>query len=227
MIGVTTLRIASTLLAIGGGVAAVAQDGSLIRQNARMAGVGPTLRNSSFIYQTLPPDAMVQPLEVESIVTVLVDYRTVMQSEGSGETIKTGAFSAVLADWIGLDGKSIFAAPQRRGDPAISGTLNSQFRAESDIEQRESLTFEIACKVIDIRPNGNLVLEGTRTMQVNEERWVTYLSGIVPRNRIGPDNTVRDTAMADLRVRKYEEGFVRDGYARGWLSRLHGKWKPF
>ena len=219
--------LTSLALALIAGVAA-AQEGSLIYAPVQQPQPGATvMNNSAWIYQALPPEAMTRPLEKESIITVLVDYRSVMLSEGSGESIKTGSYSAVLADWLGFDGEDIFPAPQRRGDPSVSGTLNSQLRAESEIEQRESLTFAMAVKVVDIRPNGNLVLEGRSEVQNNEEVWMVYLSGEVARQQIGPDWTVRDTAMANKRIKKYELGAVRDGYARGWLNRWYGKYKPF
>lgn len=208
---------------------ASAQDSSLMLAPPRQStSVGvPLLSNASFIYQPLPPEAMTKPLEKESIITVLVDYRSVSVSEGTSESRKTGLFNSVLTDWLAFDGKSIFAAPQTRGDPTIGGTLNSQLNAETEIEQRESLTFPIACKIVDIRPNGNLVIEGRRHITLNEEVWMTYLTGTVARPSIGPDRTVRDSAITDLRIEKYEEGAVRDGYARGWLGRWYGKYKAF
>lgn len=207
---------------------AAAQEGSLsYAPPAQPMPGAPTLNSSSFLYQALPPEAMARPLEKESIITVLVDYRTVMLSEGSGESIKIGNFNAVLSEWLKFDGKDLFPATQRRGDPTVSGALNSQLRAEAEVEQRESLTFTIASKVVDIRPNGNLVLEGVRTIRVNEEVWQIYLTGVAPRQMIGPDWTVRDTSIADLRVEKYEQGAVRDGYSRGWFAQFYGKYKPF
>jgi len=222
------MRTLTLLTALALAAPALAQEGSLAYARPVPATPGaPTLANSSFIFQTLPPEARTRPLEKESIITVLVDYRTVMLSEGSGESRKVGSYSAVLTDWIGFDGKDIFSAPQRRGDPGVGGTLNSQLRAETEVEQREALTFAMAAKVVDIRPNGNLVIEGRRRVRVNEEVWMIYLTGTAPRQMIGPDWTVRDTSIADLRVEKYEEGAVRDGYARGWLQKWWGKYKAF
>lgn len=208
---------------------ALAQEGSLtfgvpvLEPSAATA----TLNNSSFIYQTLPPEAMQRPLEKQSIITVLVDYRSVMQSEGSGESRRTGAYNAALTNWLKFDGKNIRRAPQSGGDPTVSGTLNSQMRAESEVEQREALTFPIAATVVDIQPNGNLVIEGRSEVHLNEEVWMAYISGVVPRQMIGPDWTVRDTAIADKRIYKHEKGAVRDGYSRGWLGQWYGKYKPF
>lgn len=219
---------AAAALVVGLAHGAVAQEGSLAYAAPTAENqLAPTLANSSFIYQSLPPEAMSRPLEKESIITVLVDYRSVMLSEGSGESRKTGSFSTVLSDWIKFDGEDLFPAPLRRGDPSISGSVNSQLRAESEVEQRESITFPIAAKVVDIRPNGNLVIEGRSEIHVNEEVWMTYISGTVPRQMIGPDWVVKDTAIADKRIYKYEKGSVRDGYARGWLSQWYGKYKPF
>ncbi|MEN0110493.1 MAG: flagellar basal body L-ring protein FlgH [Planctomycetota bacterium] len=225
-------RITPLIALVTAGVAgwAVAQEANLLYAPIappQAAAAGPSLRQSSFIYQTLPPEAMERPLEIGSIITVLVDYRSVMQSEGSNEAIKVGIFNGILSDWIAFDGEDIFPAPQRRGDPTIAGQLNSQLRAESDIEQREALTFAMPVAIVDIRPNGNLIIEGRREISVNEEVWMTYLSGSVARASIGPDRVVRDTAVNDLRVKKFEQGAVRDGYARGWLGRWYGRFKPF
>lgn len=186
-----------------------------------------TLANSSFIFSPLPPESQQRPLAVNDILRVQVDYRATLQSEGDTETRKQGAFSSVLTDWIGFDGKDIFAAPQTRGDPTVGGTLNSQNRAEADISAREALTFIIASKIVDIRPNGDFVIEGRSRVKVNEEVWMTHLTGTVSRSFVGPDRTVRHTDVVDLRIDKYELGAVRDGYRRGWLSRKYGKYKAF
>ncbi|TWT99367.1 Flagellar L-ring protein precursor [Botrimarina colliarenosi] len=224
------MKTVLTLLAcFACGAAARGQEGSLAYSaNVPPQGLAaPTLNNSSFIFQSLSPEAMQRPLEKESIITVLVDYRSVMQSEGSGESRRTGSYNAILSNWLKFDGKNISRAPQNGGDPQVSGTLNSQMRAESDVEQRESLTFPIAVRVVDIQPNGNLVIEGRSEIHINEEVWMTYISGTIPRQAIGPDLVVRDSVIADKRIRKYEKGAVRDGYSRGWLSQWYGKYKPW
>ena len=105
--------------------------------------------------------------------------------------------------------------------------MQSQFRVESDIELRDQLTFRIASHIVDIQPNGNLVIEGHRTIRINEEIWQQSLTGIVRRTAIGPDRTVRSDEIADLRIEKREMGFVRDSYKRGWLQLWYDKWKAF
>lgn len=224
------------LLLIAAGLFALstvqAQEGSLLApqmvdQNGKQVPPGPlTLETTSYLYQPMPPEAQ-RELRVEDSIIVIVDYRTSMLSDGSAESRKTSNFNAVLSDWLGYDGRDIFAAPQSRGDPRISGSLNSQYRAESEIELRDSLTFRIGTKIVDIRPNGNLVIEAHRTVNNNDEVWQQSLTGVVARQFINADRTVRSDAIMDLHIDKRELGQVRDGYAPGWITRWYGKYKPF
>ena len=204
----------------------LAQDGSLFLKPAQ----GPqnlTLKNSSFIYRELPPEARPRELQENDIITVVVNFNSRFLSEGDAESRKTASLTAVLADWIKLDSGNLQPAPQASGDPTVSGTLNSQYRAESDVELRDSLSFRMAAKVVDIRPNGNLVIEGHQTIRNNEERWRISLTGVVRREAIQADRTVSSDAIYDFDVDKEELGQVRDGYARGWLARWYDKFKPF
>jgi flagellar L-ring protein precursor FlgH len=209
----------------------VAQDGSLMLTtpvSAQMAASqGATLENSSFIYRELPPESRVNELRQHDIITVLVDYRTRMLSEGDAEQRKTSNLTAVLTSWIRFDGKSIKAAEQNGGDPRVQGTLNSQSRAEADVELRDTLSFEIACEIVEIRPNGNLYIEGNQTIRNNEEQWRIFVSGEVRREAIQPDRTVSSRSIVNLNIDKEEVGAVRDGYARGWFSKWYDRYKPF
>ena len=207
---------------------AVGQDGSMFqRVPPQTMQQGLTLENSSFLYRQLPPEAKPRELEKNDIITVVVDFRSRFLSEGDAESRKTASLTAVLADWIKLQNGSLKPAPQSDGDPSISGTLDSQYRAEADVELRDSLNFRMAAKIVDIRPNGNLVIEGHQTIRNNEENWRISLTGVVRREAIQADRTVSSDAIYDFDVDKEEIGQVRDGYARGWFSRWYDQLKPF
>ena len=205
---------------------ALAQDGSLFLQPAQPS-QSLTLENSSFLFRKLPPEARPRELQKHDIITVLVDFSSRFLSEGDAESRKTASLTAVLADWVKIDGGSLKPAPQADGDPTVSGSLNSQYRAESDVELRDSLSFRMAAKIVDIRPNGNLVIEGHQTIRNNEERWRISLTGVVRREAIQADRTVSSDAIYDFDVDKEELGQVRDGYSRGWLGRWYDRFKPF
>jgi len=205
---------------------AVGQDGSLALRPAETQ-YDLTLENGSFIYRERPPEEKLKELSERDIITVIVDYRTRMLSEGDAENRNVRNLIATLVDWVKFDGKSLKPAPQEDGNPRIAGTLNSQSRAESDMELRDSLSFRIAATIVDIHPNGNLVIEANWDITNNEERWRISLSGEVRRESISADRTVSSDAIADLKIVKREIGQVRDGYARGWAQKWYDRLKPF
>jgi flagellar L-ring protein precursor FlgH len=219
-------RHTTLALCLGAATAACAQDGSLFLQPVQSAR-GLTLENSSFMYTQLPPESMPRQLQKQDLITIMVDFRSRFLSEGDGQARKTQNLTAVLAEWVRLENGSLKPALQRDGDPAIVGTLNSQNRSQSDLELLDSMSFRIGARIVDIQPNGNLVIEAHQTLRNNEEEWRISLSGIVRRESIQADRTVSSDAIYDLRVDKEEVGQVRDGYARGWLSRWYDRYKPF
>jgi flagellar L-ring protein FlgH len=206
-----------------------AQDASLLLVQP----VGPkqklplTLENSSFMYRKLPPEAEQRELQMNDIITVLVDYKSALQSDGDANSKKTASFNAVLSDWLKWDGKNILPAPQNNGDPRINGSLTSQYKTQADIKQQDALTFKIATSVVDIRPNGNLVIEGRTTIRNDDEVWEKSLTGVVRRQSIGPDRTVRFEDVAESQVSNRKKGFVHDSTNRGWLVRWYDQVKPF
>jgi flagellar L-ring protein precursor FlgH len=222
------VTLATTLLSFGLSHDAVrAQDASLLTSPPLNQPGQLTLQNSSFMYRKLPPESEYRELQINDIITVLVDYRSSMISEGDAEARRNLTFTAVLAEWLAFDGNDLYPAPQGNGDPTIDGSLQSQYRTEAEMELRDALTFKIAAAVVDIRPNGNLVIEARREIRINEEVWMQSLTGVVRRQSIGPDRTVRSDEVAEMRIEKREKGFVNDSYTRGWFTYWYSKWKPF
>jgi flagellar L-ring protein precursor FlgH len=230
---VSPLRVAfvASSLVLGSSFTEVvkAQDASLllVPPLSPKQGPGLTLQNCSFMYRKLPPEAEQRELQLNDIITVLVDYKSALQSDGDANSKKTASFNAVLSDWLKFDGKNIMPATQNNGDPRVSGAVTSQFKTQADVKQKDALTFKIATSVVDIRPNGNLVIEGRSEVQSDDEVWEQSLTGVLRRQSIGPDRTVRSDDIAERRIRIRKKGFVHDGTNRGWLVKWYDEVKPF
>lgn len=179
------------------------------------------LSQASRIY--VPP-APVRTFAINDIVTIRVDELARMRAEGAAENRKNSLYDAILKDWISLSGGALKPADQADGDPRVAGQLNQLYRADASIESRESLTFNIAASIVDIRPNGNLVLEAHKTIWVNENAFETALTGTCRAADIGPDNVLLSRDLLDPQIRKMERGRLRDGYRRGWFQRW---WEEF
>jgi flagellar L-ring protein FlgH len=215
--------------------AAQGQDSSLyareaakpIRPPDRPALADPQLRlaDTSWIYTPTPPPRQIQKHDV---VSVRVDIMSRMQSDGELRRRKNGLYDARLNDWIIFDGlRWVKPSPQSDGDPRARGELRSTYRSLGELETSESLAFNIATEVVDIRPNGNLVLEGRTTTRINEEIWTVVVSGMCRPDAVGPNNVVLSRDIINLDVRKVETGSVAAGYQRGWFQKIFDIFQPF
>jgi flagellar L-ring protein precursor FlgH len=216
------LGAATTLLLAVTAADVWAQSGSLY---ARQPGQGPwRAKETSFIFQEFEPP---KEYQLHDIIVVIVDVNTRVLSEGEINRKKKADGSMTLSDWIGLDTWAIRPDPQSAGDPTVSGKMSNKYKAEGELETRESLKLTIACTVVDIRPNGLLVLEGHRSIRVNSEQWIVSLGGIARPEDVLPNNTVLSEKMASVDVIKREAGNVRDGYRRGWVQKWLDKYQLF
>ena len=182
------------------------------------------LERTSFLYQAVEPPRAVK---LHDVITVIVDEKSQVTSEADVERRKQYSLNAQLKDWVELNGLSIQAAPQTKGDPKANGTLQAQARAQADLETKDGMKFRIAASVVDIRPNGHLVIEAHRKIRNNDELWAQSLSGIISPDDVLPNRTVLSEDVAELHIDKFEEGHIRDGYRRGWLYKIIDKYGAF
>jgi flagellar L-ring protein precursor FlgH len=176
---------------------------------------------------THQPAPAIRTYKKNDVVTIRVDEITRVMAEGSAESRKISLYQAVLTDWISLRDFRLRPDQQTNGDPTVGTQSINNNRAESTVESRESMTFNIAATVVDIRPNGLLVLEARKQIRVNDNLWETSLTGICRGQDIAPDNVVLSKDLIDLEIRKDDRGHLRDGYKRGWFQRWFDRVQPF
>ena len=199
----------------------MAQSSSLYGAPAARAPL--TLEGNSWTY--LKVDAP-QDVQLNDIITVIVSEASQVLAEGNVQRRAQNNADLNLQNWIGLDGFGIFGTTPAN-DPRIRGQVNSQYRTTMQMDTKESVKFTIAARVVDIRPNGTLVIEAHDRYQSNNEVWEQSLSGIIRRQDILPNNTVMSEDINELNIFKREKGHVREAYRRGWLLKIADKVKPF
>ena len=183
-----------------------------------------TLNDASWTYQPALP---LRTFQKQDVVTIRVDEITRVMAEGNVDSRKRTLFDAIVNDWIQFVNFRFIPQPMIEGEPGIAFQSQSNFRADSSVESRESMTFNIAATVVDIRPNGNLVLEARKHIRINDNLWETSLTGICRAIDIAPDNVVLSKDLIDLEIRKEDQGQLRDGVSRGWFQRWVDRLGPF
>ncbi len=78
----------------------------------------------------------------------------------------------------------------------------------------------ITLRVKEVLPNGNLVINGTRVITVNDEKQVLEITGIVRPEDVTAENTVMSSLVADAQIKYNGKGEVSEKSRLGFLSRL-------
>lgn len=203
-----------------------AQNNSLFQMQDRLGRPIPLTMGQTNLIHTEVPEA--RSIQKHDIIQVRVDELARMSSDGRAERRKDASLNAILRDWVRLNGlRKLEKDQQSTGDPQVQGTLQEIYRAEGAVESTERLTLSIGSRIVDIRPNGNLVIEGHKEVRINNEVWKVSLTGICRQQDVGRDNTITSDRVIDLRLAKAEEGPARDGYRRGWFKKAYDRWAPF
>ena len=104
--------------------------------------------------------------------------------------------------------------------PDIAATSQDDFNGRANYEKRGEFTARITTIVMDVLPNGNLVIKGRREIHIDNETKVIEFSGVVRRFDIKPDNTVQSELVAEARVSYIGEGDLTDTTNRVGLGGL-------
>ena len=109
----------------------------------------------------------------------------------------------------------------------MSAESSNELKSKADYKDERKFTDSISVVVVDIMPNRNLVVIGTRNRNIAGDVQTIEVSGIVRPSDIGFDNTVRSEQVADFRIVTKNSG-VADPYTRpGWLGTIFDTLWPF
>ena len=95
------------------------------------------------------------------------------------------------------------------------------------MDRSDTLTARITAEILDVKPNGTIVLQARKHIKTDDEEQQFILSGICRAEDIGTDNTVLSTQMYDLSLQKNSKGDVRESTERGNLPKLLDFINPF
>jgi len=109
--------------------------------------------------------------------------------------------------------------------PSIPGfTMNAEsgneLKSKADFKDERSFTDSITVVVVDILPNGNLVVIGTRDRNIAGDIQTIEVSGIVRPSDVAFDNTVKSEQVANFRIVSKNAGISAPYTRPGWLGRI-------
>jgi flagellar L-ring protein FlgH len=119
--------------------------------------------------------------------------------------------NAGLPNFLGLESLLPGVLPDEV-DPSSLVNLNSDSTSTGtgSVDRSESISLTVAAVVVQVMPNGNLVIQGQQEVRVNNEVRVLLVSGVVRPEDIASSNTIRHTQIAEARISYGGRGQITD-----------------
>jgi flagellar L-ring protein precursor FlgH len=173
--------------------------------------------------------------KVGDLVTVNIVETSKANKSASTQTGKSSSIDAGIDSMLGWEGKikeltSLGNSDARNAfnnSSMLKGSLTNSFNGSGQTSRGDSMTASITARVLDVQPNGNLLIEGMREIRVNSETQIIILSGYIRPVDISPDNTVLSSYIGDAKIQYLGTGAISDKQRPGWLTRAADIIWPF
>ncbi|MDX1951367.1 MAG: flagellar basal body L-ring protein FlgH [Verrucomicrobiota bacterium] len=165
-------------------------------------------------------------MAVGDILTILVQENNSASKDNSTKTAKKSSLDASIQSFLyGPGGSGLLTHNGKY--PAMKLSSANDFSGGGQINNSERITARIAVKVIDVLPNGNLIIEGTRKTAFAGETQDAVLRGVVRQADIAANNTTYSYNIADATIRYVSNGSISDTQRKGWFTKVWDKVSPF
>lgn len=105
-------------------------------------------------------------------------------------------------------------------DVKLDVEYQREFTGEGEYSRRETMTARVTARVIDVKPNGTLVLEARKHIASDDETVTLVATGTCRVDDISADNEVMSTLLYDLHIVKHHNGELRKSTKKGPLTKL-------
>lgn len=163
---------------------------------------------------------------VGDILTIMVQESNTAAKNNSTQTAKKSGVDASISSFLYGPGASGLLTKGGQY-PALKFDAKQDFSGGGKISNSEQITARIAVRVMDVLPNGNLVIEGTRQTSFSGETQDAVLRGVVRGEDVTANNTVFSYNVADASIKFISKGSVSNVQKKGWFTRTWEKVSPF
>jgi len=205
--------------------------GSLLQASLPQQAADPSNPNSKTPAYCLyaVPEQEPRVLKKHDLVNIVVQEDSSAASTGTTDLSKAADFDAKVDQWISMNlaTMSLHGTGQAQNpvETKLEGTRD--FKGDATVNTTDSVTLRVEAEVIDVKPNGTLVIQARKHIKTDEEEQTAVLTGTCRVQDVDATNSVLSTDLHDLDLQKTHKGAVRDTTKRGLVPRLLDFINPF
>ena len=157
---------------------------------------------------------------VNDLVTIRVDESIAASGSADSSLNKKSGVNVGFGSLFGLESK--LPSSIDLGALAV-GSTNTDFKGGGATNRTGVLSATVTARVAEVLPNGDLVIEGVREIDINGDRQIVVLTGLARVADIQPGNVIDSARLGQLRIRYFGKGLIKDNLSPGWLVRVLNK----
>ena len=181
------------------------------------------LSNGS-IYQTASARPLFEDRRarfIGDIITVKITESTTASTKSNNKVDQSNAQKYGIGASTGMLGRALPGAMD------FSASSSTAFSGKGEAANNNVFTGSMTVTVIDVMPNGNLLVSGEKQVAIGHEQEFVRISGVVNPSFVDASNSVESSKIADARIEYKSSGQVSDGQVMGWLARFFLNVMPF
>ncbi len=161
---------------------------------------------------------------MQDLVTIIIREDLSAGFEAEIEAEKSSEWKGGVQDLPSLNLGDLLNAQIKGSDvtPDLKLDVDSErtFEGEGSYERRETMAARLTARIIDVKPNGTIVVEARKHLQSDDETVTLVVTGTCRVDDITIDNTVLSSQLYDLHVTKQHTGELRRSTKKGPLTKL-------
>ena len=147
-------------------------------------------------------------VRLHDVVSIVVSESLAASTDGQ---VKNSRSSSAASGITSLFGK---LKVTNNAQNLLGMSANSGLSAQGQSTTSSSLTTTFGAEVVDVLPNGMLVVQATRQLTFSQQTQLIKLRGLVRPEDVSAQNQVQSTAMTDLELEVTGKGIVNDSTYR-------------
>lgn len=157
---------------------------------------------------------------VGDTMTITIAETTSASTKSNTKVTRSSSISASAGPIVGLPGKNF-------NGMELAGSSANSLDGKGDAAANNVFTGTITVTVIEVLPNGNLLVSGEKQVAIAQGTEYIRLSGVVNPYFINAANTISSAQIADARIEYKESGTISEAQVMGWLARFFMSVLPF
>ncbi|HYR42267.1 MAG TPA: flagellar basal body L-ring protein FlgH [Terriglobia bacterium] len=178
-------------------------------------------QNNASLYSDAAPNLFLfrdlRARNVNDIVTIVIVENSTASNTANTSTQKKGDVAAAVPAFLGI--KTL------QNPLSLNSALD--FSGQGSTTRSGQLNASLSARIVQVLPNGDLVIEGTKQVTINREHQLLTVRGTVRQYDLTPTNVVSSNAIANMEVNFDGKGIISDANKPALLFKIFKYILPF